>query len=253
MDIQAAYEGTPPRKKFSRTPQSDIAAGFIQCALCNIHKPLDAFPLKRTRIGTMRHRSWCKSCWNAEGRSWHRARAALKPRKNNRAPKSDIPGSKFCPHCQVLRSLKDFTKSKHHAAGCSSWCSPCRSARSVERRKEQQAADPKYVRACHMLKGAKDRAKKFNVPCTITVDDLMAIMPDVCPVLGIPLDFLATRMCDRSPSLDRFYPELGYVRGKVFVISNRANRLKMNATVDEIRMLLNWMTETALFGIPLPE
>lgn len=41
-----------------------------------------------------------------------------------------------------------------------------------------------------------------------------------------------------SPSLDRIVPERGYVAGNLRVISNRANTLKNNATIDEMRLVL---------------
>lgn len=40
---------------------------------------------------------------------------------------------------------------------------------------------------------------------------------------------------NNSPSLDRIRNELGYVRGNVIVISNRANRLKSDASIEELR------------------
>ena len=44
-----------------------------------------------------------------------------------------------------------------------------------------------------------------------------------------------------SPSLDRTDPKLGYILGNVRVLSWRANYLKGDATVQEIRKLLAWM------------
>ncbi|WP_145960516.1 hypothetical protein [Novosphingobium meiothermophilum] len=43
-----------------------------------------------------------------------------------------------------------------------------------------------------------------------------------------------------SPSLDRIEPELGYVPGNTIVISNRANRLKSDATIDELRAIASF-------------
>jgi hypothetical protein len=45
-------------------------------------------------------------------------------------------------------------------------------------------------------------------------------------------------MIDNSPSLDRIVPEKGYVAGNIRVISQRANRIKSNATVEELRAVL---------------
>lgn len=46
---------------------------------------------------------------------------------------------------------------------------------------------------------------------------------------------------DDSPSIDRFDNALGYVKGNIRVISTRANLLKRDATVDEVRRLLAYM------------
>ena len=43
-----------------------------------------------------------------------------------------------------------------------------------------------------------------------------------------------------SPSLDKFYPELSYVKGKVQFISWRANDLKSNGTPEEWEKIAVW-------------
>lgn len=96
--------------------------------------------------------------------------------------------------------------------------------------------------ASRLLTGAKKRAQKLGVPCTITKEDIS--VPETCPVLGIPLVPAAQgRRLAQSPSLDRFIPELGYVPGNITVISWRANQLKNNATLQEVEALLSWMKE----------
>jgi hypothetical protein len=42
---------------------------------------------------------------------------------------------------------------------------------------------------------------------------------------------------NHSPSLDRIFPELGYTKGNVRVISWRANWIKNNSTIEEIEKL----------------
>lgn len=85
---------------------------------------------------------------------------------------------------------------------------------------------------------AKGRAKKKGLPFTIGVTDV--VVPALCPLLGIPLkhhvgDGKGPR--DDTPSLDRLVPRLGYVPGNVWVISNRANRIKADATADELALV----------------
>jgi len=95
-------------------------------------------------------------------------------------------------------------------------------------------------RLSFMLKEAKRRAKKLGVDFNLTVSDI--VFPTHCPVLGIPLSTIinmANR--DTAPSLDRTIPEFGYVKGNVQVISFRANRIKNDATFEEIEKLHAWM------------
>jgi hypothetical protein len=94
----------------------------------------------------------------------------------------------------------------------------------------------------------RQRAKKRGVPCTLTRKQVMQMVAStaVCPVLGIPLQRGSGKAADNSPSLDCFYPELGYVPGNVFVISYRANMLKSNATIEEVHALLVWMEATTV-------
>ena len=66
------------------------------------------------------------------------------------------------------------------------------------------------------------------------------VVPDVCPVLGIPIQKNHGHQgyFDDSPSVDRIIPELGYTKGNVRVISNRANLLKNNAKIEELELVL---------------
>lgn len=90
---------------------------------------------------------------------------------------------------------------------------------------------------------AKQRAKKKNIPFSIDVEDI--IIPTICPVLGIPLVFRVGQKYFQpdSPSLDRIVTSLGYVKGNVAVISWRANRLKTDATLEEMEAITRWMRE----------
>ena|SRR6516162_5198132 len=84
---------------------------------------------------------------------------------------------------------------------------------------------------------AKRRAKDINVPFNLSVTDLPAI-PLVCPVLGIEMAKGNGNRAAGSPSLDRIVNRLGYVKGNVRIISWRANSLKSNATLQELRLLV---------------
>jgi hypothetical protein len=89
-----------------------------------------------------------------------------------------------------------------------------------------------------LLGQARGRASRNNLPFDISHNDL--VLPDICPVLGIPIEIGRGARTDNSPSLDRKRPELGYVKDNVFVISWRANRLKSNASPEELNKLAEY-------------
>jgi len=91
-----------------------------------------------------------------------------------------------------------------------------------------------------MLDNARQRARKAGVPCNISLTDL--VIPSHCPALGIPLRPKPGKRGggDNSPSLDRIRPELGYVPGNVIVVSRRANRIKNDATIEELEAIADF-------------
>lgn len=86
--------------------------------------------------------------------------------------------------------------------------------------------------------GARSRAKKFNLPIDIKAIDIS--IPEYCPILGIKLDrYGALGNKDLKPSLDRIIPGKGYVKDNVWVISMRANRIKSDASIQELELILD--------------
>ena len=93
-----------------------------------------------------------------------------------------------------------------------------------------------------MFRRAKKRAEEQGLAFDLTPEDTM--IPEFCPVLGIRLECDATRRLSHnrtSPALDRIIPEKGYVKGNVRVISNRANHLKNNGTLEEFRAIVAYL------------
>ena len=87
-----------------------------------------------------------------------------------------------------------------------------------------------------LIRSAKSRAKAKGIPCSITKEHI--VIPEVCPVLGILLIRAEGKASDQSPTIDQIVPGAGYVPGNVRVISYRANRLKCDATLEEMELIL---------------
>ncbi len=121
---------------------------------------------------------------------------------------------------------------------------PPRSERMQEflesRRDEQRAQAVQRYRekntATKLWKGAKDRATEKGLEFDLVVDDIK--IPDVCPVLGILLN-----ASDRAhtPSIDRIDNARGYTKDNIQIISWRANRLKNDASLEELVAITCYM------------
>ncbi len=103
-------------------------------------------------------------------------------------------------------------------------------------------------RRLRLFKGKQSRAKSRGVEWDLDFDDIH--WPEFCPVLGIELDYGASwqdksaREC--APSFDRLDAAKGYVKGNVAIISMRANRIKNDATAEELVKVADWTTRMGL-------
>ncbi len=107
-----------------------------------------------------------------------------------------------------------------------------------------QPPDPreqKEIAMKRMLAGARSRARDKGLPFNLHYDDVA--IPNLCPVLKIPMIPSISGHSDNSPSLDRMIPYLGYTKGNVRVISMKANRIKTDANSVEIEAVLNYVKQ----------
>ena len=65
-------------------------------------------------------------------------------------------------------------------------------------------------------------------------------IPITCPVLGIPIRHERGRPTDNSISVDRIDSDKGYTKDNIIVVSQKANRLKSNATLAEMKQLVEF-------------
>jgi len=127
----------------------------------------------------------------------------------------------ICRYCKGELTAENRVKGKDTLR-----CKSCSRSRAASWRDKNRAGV--------ILQNAKGRSRRENLPFDLTIDDIT--IPEVCPVLGIPLRH-GKQIQDSSPTLDRLIPSLGYTRGNVWVISNRANKLKSDASLAELEKI----------------
>lgn len=126
--------------------------------------------------------------------------------------------------CGITRVIHGRSLKKGLAFSCGCWNREVLKKRNT---KHGQSGTLAY----RLWEGAKYRAKKLGLMCDLHFTDIN--IPDVCPILGLPLYKGTDCLSDNSPTLDRIDSAGGYTKDNVWVISHRANRLKNDAATPE--------------------
>ena len=96
-----------------------------------------------------------------------------------------------------------------------------------------QHAPERVSRARQLVQGARDTSRMYGWTTDLKFSDI--IIPAYCPLLGIWLDCKASSRAPNLPSLDRIASAKRYTKNNIWVVSWRANRLKGDATLAELR------------------
>jgi hypothetical protein len=175
---------------------------------------------------------------------------------------------KQCSKCKQVLSVENFSKHAQCKDGLRSYCKKCaaksdkqwrQNAGNAKRKqwldnggrewmREYRASNSVRFKTADMLKDARMRARHKSVPFDIDIDYLRSMVGENaelasrCPVFHVLLDWSCYRgdgnnSVPNSPSLDRIDPERGYVKGNVWIISHKANRIKSDATHEELKLV----------------
>lgn len=144
-----------------------------------------------------------------------------------------------CKSCTVDKPEEDFAprREKYRTGKRRTTCRLCVAVQQRERYERHKRNSWFKLKASR----ARSRSQHLRVPYDLDAEYLESIWTGFCPVLGIPLDKLADRTSEEAAELDRFIPNKGYVKGNVTFISRKVNRLKNNASIEELERLIDWM------------
>lgn len=163
---------------------------------------------------------------------------------------------KICTKCKIEKENTEFHKCSVNKDGLYKWCKLCKIEYDKEYRKSDKIQNlyksekyrekkkiyeqnrrlnsPEII----MFTWIKNRAKRMNIPFNLNPEDI--IIPEKCPLLEIPIFIKPYKekgsFCPNSPSLDKIIPELGYIKGNIMVISMKANIMKSNASIEELKI-----------------
>ena len=134
----------------------------------------------------------------------------------------------LCKKCKQIKPYHHFSKHSGCKSGYdTSACKQCKKSSSDWKKVPLEK---------RIFNRAKHRAKKRGIPFEIELEDI--IIPEVCPVFLKPFIY---GHIDWTYSLDRINPRYGYIKGNIAVISNKANRIKNDATLDELKEVCRYL------------
>jgi len=195
------------------------------CAKCGKELPIDEF----SKNSSMKdgHLNTCKKC-----------RGAFK----------NTPDEITCPVCGKTKPYWEFSVAPKSKTGRVWACKECIAAKPADisdtsyRRKydnefrdrinESKRAEFRKNINYYMWERAKLRAKKYGYEFNLEVSDI--VIPEICPILEVPIVIGDKDDYEYSPSLDRIDNSKGYVKGNVQVISKKANSMKNSASPEEL-------------------
>jgi len=92
-----------------------------------------------------------------------------------------------------------------------------------------------------LFRQLKNSAIKRGIEFDLDLSDLNEIsFPITCPILGMPLHFNRGKVEDNSYSVDRMDSTKGYTVDNIIIVSYRANRLKSDATLEELKNITDF-------------
>ena len=149
---------------------------------------------------------------------------------------------KRCTQCDTVKSLDNFGKHKCKPDGLRSYCKQCaRRYYDKEKAKTKEQQNPVQKITCQMVSRTRKRAKEKNLPFNLDVQYVRSLATSRCPVLQVKFDWSLYKNNGKipfnRPALDRIDPSKGYVKGNVWIISSKANRIKSDASHEELKLV----------------
>lgn len=145
-------------------------------------------------------------------------------------------GLRLCRKCGKEQSLDKYKKCRHV-------CKKCNVQNELLRKKEDgsMAAWRQTHQENVILTRIKGRCSQKGLAFGLELSDI--IIPEFCPILGMKLQksYIKGHPLPSSPSVDRIDSSKGYVKGNIAIISFRANRIKNDATQEELQKILDYV------------
>lgn len=151
---------------------------------------------------------------------------------------------KICTICSQEKEETEFLRDKSAKGGFRNQCKSClreRNKNDWDKRKESYNRAMRKYRSTNKgaimtsLTAAKGRANKQGLPFDIDLEYVTNLFDEQKGLCAITGELMIPKSGRTSPSLDKIDPSLGYVKGNVQWLTWRANCVKQDMTMEELR------------------
>ena len=153
---------------------------------------------------------------------------------------SNMGDNQICTTCGEAKPKSQFSYNIRgdYSSGKRKQCKRCGRGAITQARRSRNWT---HKAANVIWRNSLQRAKRAGLEHTIQLADI--IIPEVCPVLGIPLHREDKSTWMNAPSIDRIKNTEGYTKGNIIIVSRRANILKRDASIEELMMIAKFYSQ----------
>lgn len=129
-----------------------------------------------------------------------------------------------------------MNKSPAKAGRRYSQCKECRATYFKAAREKLRETSPFKLKHKSLKSSATTRKVKYN----LDPEYLESIWTGKCAIFGTAIS-LSSDGERPTAEIDKINPELGYIKGNVAWVCHKANRVKSDATLDELKRIIKFM------------
>lgn len=198
---------------------------FRICSTCGKELPLNKEYFKRNRVNGMdAFHKICKEC-----------------ERENRRTIEWKDGKLLCHKCKEFKEENEFVQNNQNNVLRNyrkNVCRKCDSERQANLDRNLQ--DDKKLERCLRFRflGARDRAKKHNVPFDLDLNFVINLwhkQNGLCAISKIPMTFeLRMGRVPTNVSIDRINGALGYTKENIQLVCMACNQIKSDLTEDQM-------------------
>lgn len=169
--------------------------------------------------------------------------------------KSSNDNQCFCPKCLKSLEYKFFNKKVGEKQLKRNICKICDSNRETSRKQKIKNNPDNHIKITinTLFTSTKTRSKEKDLEHSLTKKDIEQMFCNYCPILGYKFEFFKGAFYPYSASIDRLDSSKGYTKENCKIISFKANELKNNGTIQQIKYIIDYMEfGITHFNIDLP-